>query len=71
MHRERGRGRDSRQSTRGKAWNPEGPMACTEDKGATGGTERRAIPEGDGWRVGMEMELEPESRGLWVPIQEL
>lgn len=68
MHGESGRGRDSRQNTRGKAWNPEGPMASTEDKGATGGTERRAIEEGEGLRVGMEMELESESRGLWVAI---
>lgn len=68
VHRERGRGRESRQSTRGKARDPGGPMACAEDKGATGGTERRAIPESHGWRVGMEMELEPESRGLWVAI---
>lgn len=48
VHRERGRGRDSRQSTRGKAQNPEGPMACAEDKGVTAGTEQRAIPAGDG-----------------------
>lgn len=52
MHRERGRGRDCRQSTRGESTESRGTGAVHRGQEGTGGTKQ------------MEMELQTESKGF-------